>query len=193
MPPSSSKAMPLGSAAPDFELPEPLTGKVWKLADFEGHPALLVTFICNHCPFVVHLKKDIVKLANDYMPRGLAIAAISSNSAVTHPQDGPDFMAEDARTFEYTFPYLYDETQEVARAYGAVCTPEFYLFKKNGNQPFELAYHGQFDDSRPNNNKPITGSDLRQALDCVLSDQPINFAPKPSVGCGIKWHPSENV
>lgn len=119
------EGMPLGSTAPDFELPEPLTGKVWKLADFEGHPALLVTFICNHCPFVVHLKKDIVKLANDYMPRGLAIAAISSNSAVTHPQDGPDFMAEDARTFEYTFPYLYDETQEVARAYGAVALLNF--------------------------------------------------------------------
>lgn len=140
----------------------------------------------------MHLKKDIVKLANDYIPRGLAIAAISSNSTVTFPEDGPDFMAEDARKFEYPFPYLYDETQEVARAYGAVCTPEFYLFKKNGNQPFELAYHGQFDDSRPNNNKPVTGSDLRQALDCILSGQPISSVQKPSVGCSIKWHPSEN-
>ncbi|XP_057814075.1 uncharacterized protein LOC131027988 isoform X3 [Cryptomeria japonica] len=197
-----SKPFLLSSKAPEFQLPEPLTGKVWKLDDFQGHPALLVMFICNHCPFVVHLKKDIVKLANDYMSRrdnldtvqkGLAVVAISSNSTVTHPEDGPDFMAEEAKKFGYQFPYLYDETQEVARAFGAVCTPEFFLFKKDGNQQFELAYHGRFDESRPRNDKPVTGSDIRQAIDCVLNGQPVNSAQKPSVGCSIKWHPSQNV
>ncbi|XP_057833169.2 uncharacterized protein LOC131043947 isoform X2 [Cryptomeria japonica] len=163
-----SKAVPLKSRAPNFELPEPLTGKVWTLEDFEAYPALLVMFICNHCPFVIHLKRDIVKLANDYDRKGLATVAISSNSIVTHPQDGPDFMAEEAKSFDYPFPYLYDE---------------------DGRRPFELSYHGQFDDSRPNNNRPITGRDLRIALDCVLSARPISIPQKPSIGCSIKWHP----
>ncbi|XP_057833171.1 uncharacterized protein LOC131043947 isoform X4 [Cryptomeria japonica] len=146
-------------------------------------------FICNHCPFVIHLKRDIVKLANDYDRKGLATVAISSNSIVTHPQDGPDFMAEEAKSFDYPFPYLYDETQEVAHAFGAACTPDFFIFKKDGRRPFELSYHGQFDDSRPNNNRPITGRDLRIALDCVLSARPISIPQKPSIGCSIKWHP----
>ncbi|XP_011659126.1 uncharacterized protein LOC101213663 isoform X2 [Cucumis sativus] len=146
-------------------------------------------FICNHCPFVIHLKKDIVKLSNFYMKKGLAVVAISSNSVTTHPQDGPEFMAEDAKAFSYPFPYLYDESQEVARDFSAVCTPEFFLFKKDGRRPFELVYHGQFDDSRPSNNKPITGRDLSLALDCVLSGQPVSSVQKPSVGCSIKWHP----
>ncbi|CAB4319663.1 unnamed protein product [Prunus armeniaca] len=133
-------------------IPEPLTGNVWKLEDFESHPALLVMFICNHCPFVKHLKKGIVKLANFYMKKGLAVVAISSNSVATHPQDGPQFMAEEAKLFKYPFPYLYDESQDVARDFGAICTPEFFLFKKDGRRPFELVYHGQFDDSRPSNN-----------------------------------------
>uniref|UniRef100_A0A0D6QXL3 Thioredoxin domain-containing protein n=1 Tax=Araucaria cunninghamii TaxID=56994 RepID=A0A0D6QXL3_ARACU len=184
-----SKAVPLRSRAPHFELPEPLTGKMWSLDDFEGYPALLVMFICNHCPFVKHLKKDIVKLTNEYIKKGLAVVAISSNSTVTHPQDGPEFMAEEAKSFMYPFPYLHDETQEVAQAFGAACTPDFFLFKKDGRRPFELVYHGQFDDSRPNNNKPITGRDLRIALDCVLSGRPVNFPQKPSIGCSIKWHP----
>ncbi|KAH9308160.1 hypothetical protein KI387_036071, partial [Taxus chinensis] len=189
-----SKPVPLSSEAPKFQvgnfvfiyfdcltngLPEPLTGKIWKLDDFQGHPALLVMFICNHCPFVVHLKKGIVKLADDYMPKGLAVMAISSNSSVTHPRDGPDFMAEDAKKLGYQFPYLYDEAQEAARAFGAVCTPDFFLFKKDGNQPFALAYHGRFDESRPRNDKPITGSDIRQAIDCVLSGQPVSAPQKP--------------
>lgn len=149
-------------------------------------------FICNHCPFVIHLKKDIVKLSNYYMGKGLAVVAISSNSVATHPQDGPEFMAEEARLSGYPFPYLYDESQDVAREFGAVCTPEFFLFRKDGRRPFELVYHGQFDDSRPSNNVRVTGRDLSLAIDCVLSGQPVSSVQKPSVGCSIKWHPKTN-
>lgn len=190
---TESKGLSLGFRAPDFELPEPLTGKIWRLSDFDSYPALLVMFICNHCPFVIHLKKDIVKLTNFYMKKGLAVVTISSNSVSTHPQDGPQFMAEEAQLFKYPFPYLYDETQDAARDFGAVCTPEFFLFKKDGRRPFELVYHGQFDDSRPSNNVPITGRDLSLAIDCVLSGQPVSSAQKPSVGCSIKWHPETNI
>ncbi|KAH9619540.1 hypothetical protein KSS87_007836 [Heliosperma pusillum] len=186
---TESNRVSLGFRAPDFELLEPLTGKTWTLEDFEAYPALLVMFICNHCPFVIHLKKSIVKLTEFYMKKGLAVVAISSNSVVTHPQDGPEFMAEDAKVYGYPFPYLYDETQDVARDFGAVCTPEFLLFKKDGRRPFELVYHGQFDDSRPSNNVPITGRDLSMAIDLVLSCQPVKSVQKPSVGCSIKWHP----
>ncbi|XP_058097295.1 uncharacterized protein LOC131242578 isoform X3 [Magnolia sinica] len=162
---TESKGLSVGFRAPDFELPEPLTGKMWKLDDFESYPALL---------------------------KGLAVVAISSNSVATHPQDGPDFMAEEAKLFKYPFPYLYDQSQDVARAFGAVCTPEFFLFKKDGRRPFELFYHGQFDDSRPSNNVPITGRDLSLAIDCVLSGQPLSSRQKPSVGCSIKWHPEKS-
>ncbi|VYS46777.1 unnamed protein product [Arabidopsis thaliana] len=186
---TESAGVKLGARAPNFELPEPLTGNLWKLEDFELYPSLLVMFICNHCPFVIHLKKDIVKLCNFYMKKGLAVVAISSNSVVTHPQDGPEFMAEDAKVFKYPFPYLYDESQEVAREFGAVCTPEFFLYKKDGRRPFELVYHGQFDDSRPSSNSPVTGRDLSLAIDLSLSCQPIPSNQKPSVGCSIKWHP----
>ncbi|KAG8080840.1 hypothetical protein GUJ93_ZPchr0007g3162 [Zizania palustris] len=154
---TESTGAAVGFRAPQFELPEPLTGKLWTLDDFEGNPALLVMFVCNHCPFVKHLKKDTAKLTSFYMEKGLAAVAISSNSIVTHPQDGPEYIAEEAKLFKYAFPYLYDESQEVAKAFGAVCTPEFYLFKKDGRRPFELFYHGQFDDSRPSNNVPVTG------------------------------------
>ncbi|XP_028806792.1 uncharacterized protein LOC114761561 isoform X3 [Neltuma alba] len=157
-----STRVTLGFRAPEFQLPEPLTGKTWKLEDFEGYPALL---------------------------KGLAVIAISSNSVTTHPQDGPEFMAEEAKLFNYPFPYLYDETQDAARDFGAVCTPEFYLFKKDGRRPFELVYHGQFDDSRPNSNVPVTGRDLSLAIDRVLSGQPVPSDQKPSMGCSIKWHP----
>ncbi|XP_021771641.1 uncharacterized protein LOC110735765 isoform X2 [Chenopodium quinoa] len=185
---TESTGVSLGFRAPDFQLPEPLTGKTWTLQDFEAYPALLVMFICNHCPFVIHLKKDIVKLSKFYM-KGLAVVAISSNSVVTHPQDGPEFMAEEAKFYSYPFPYLYDKSQDVAHDFGAVCTPEFFLFKKEGRRPFELVYHGQFDDSRPSNNVPITGRDLSMAIDSVLSGQPVSVHQKPSVGCSIKWHP----
>ncbi|KMT19462.1 hypothetical protein BVRB_1g010900 isoform C [Beta vulgaris subsp. vulgaris] len=191
---TESEGVPLGFRAPDFQLLEPLTGKIWTLQDFEVYPALLVMFICNHCPFVIHLKKDFVKLSNFYIKKGLAVVAISSNSVVTHPQDGPEFMAEEAKVYGYPFPYLYDEhswyqSQDVARDFEAVCTPEFFLFKKDGRRPFELVYHGQFDDSRPRNNVAITGRDLSMAIDSVLSGQPVNPVQKPSVGCSIKWHP----
>ncbi|XP_047178659.1 uncharacterized protein LOC124845587 [Vigna umbellata] len=188
---TESKGVTLGFRAPQFELPEPLTGKVWTLEDFEAYPALLVMFLCNHCPFVKHLKKDIVKLTKFFMEKGLAVVAISSNSVATHPQDGPEFMAEDAKMFKYPFPYLYDESQDVAQDFGAVCTPEFFLFKKAGRRPFELVYHGQFDDSRPSNNVPVTGRDLSLAIDRVLSGQPVPSVQKPSVGCSIKWHPEK--
>ncbi|XP_078434123.1 thioredoxin superfamily protein [Wolffia australiana] len=187
-----STGVDLGFRAPYFELPEPLSGKTWTLDDFEGYPGLLVMFICNHCPFVVHLKKDIVKLANFYMKKGLAVVAISSNSTATHPQDGPNFMAEEAKSLDYPFPYLFDETQDVARAFGAVCTPEFFLFKKDGRRPFELFYHGQFDDSRPRNGVPVTGRDLSAAIDACLSGQQPPSKQKPSIGCSIKWHPERS-
>ncbi|MCO5562152.1 hypothetical protein L7F22_015778 [Adiantum nelumboides] len=148
-----------------------------------------VMFICNHCPFVVHLKMELVKLANDYLPKGVGIVAISANSIKTHPQDGPDIMAREAEELGYPFPYLYDETQETARAYCATCTPDFFLYKKDGRRPFELVYHGQFDDSRPANNRPTTGRDLRSALDCLLSGLSVSPVQKPSIGCSIKWHP----
>ncbi|KAL9245097.1 hypothetical protein vseg_018788 [Gypsophila vaccaria] len=186
---TESKGVSLGFRAPDFSLSEPLTGKTWTLQDFEEYPALLVMFICNHCPFVIHLKKGIVQLTNFYMKKGLAVVAISSNSVVTHPQDGPEFMAEEAKVYGYPFPYLYDESQDAALDFGAVCTPEFLLFKKDGRRPFELVYHGQFDDSRPRNNVPVTGRDLSMAIDAVLSGQRVTPDQKPSVGCSIKWHP----
>ncbi|KAL6897310.1 hypothetical protein ACP4OV_007006 [Aristida adscensionis] len=213
-----STGVAVGFRAPQFELPEPLTGKLWTLDDFDGNPALLVMFLSNHCPFVKHLKRDIAKLTAFYMEKGLGAVAISSNSIATHPQvqlqplktvpflehlqqltknrlpmhwvlDGPEPMAEEAKLFNYPFPYLYDESQEVAKAFGAVCTPEFFLFKKDGRRPFELFYHGQFDDSRPSNNVPVTGRDLSRAIDCALSGQELTFVQKPSVGCSIKWHP----
>ncbi|PKA62364.1 hypothetical protein AXF42_Ash009249 [Apostasia shenzhenica] len=189
---TESTSSSLGSRAPFLKLPEPLTGKVWKLDDFESYPALLVMFICNHCPFVKHLKIDIVKLSNFYMKKGVAVVAISANSITTHPQDGPKFMADEAKIYNYPFPYLFDESQDVARAFRAVCTPEFFLYRKEGRRPFELFYHGQFDDSRPGNNTPVTGRDLSLAIDCVLSGQQLTSLQKPSVGCSIKWHPNKS-
>eukprot|EP00850_Spirogloea_muscicola_P004308 SM000018S03673 [mRNA] locus=s18:751648:753651:+ [translate_table: standard] len=186
---TESQSLAMGARAPHFELVEPLTCKTWTLEDFESHPALLVMFICNHCPYVVHLKRDIVALAEEYMRKGLAVVAISSNSVQTHPQDGPTEMAREAQELRYPFPYLFDETQEVARAYQAACTPDFYVFRKDGRRPFELAYHGQFDDSRPRSGRPVTGSDLRAALDCVLSSRPVSQMQRPSIGCSIKWAP----
>ncbi|GJP54582.1 hypothetical protein CLOM_g13654 [Closterium sp. NIES-68] len=187
---TESQPLALGTRAPDFTLVEPLTGKTWSLSDFDGHPALLVMFICNHCPFVVHIKSQLVALGSEYISKhGLGVVAISANSALTHPQDGPYKMAEEAKQFNFPFPYLYDETQEVAKAYQAACTPDFFLFKKDGRRPFELAYHGQLDDSRPSNGRPVTGKDLRNALDCVLSGRAVTAPQKRSIGCNIKWAP----
>eukprot|EP00877_Chromochloris_zofingiensis_P011017 jgi/Chrzof1/6169/Cz17g14040.t1 len=183
---TESADLPIGAQAPDFTLPEPLTGNMIKLADLTSNSkATLVMFICNHCPFVVHLKGAIASLAKEYQSKGVAVVAISSNSTQSHPQDGPDKMSEDAKANGYTFPYLYDESQEVAKAYKAACTPEFYVF----NAGLQLVYHGQFDDSRPKNNAPVTGADLRPALDAVLATGSYNGKSKPSIGCNIKWHP----
>ncbi|KAJ7564320.1 hypothetical protein O6H91_02G012900 [Diphasiastrum complanatum] len=186
----ASNTLSMGSVAPPFKLPEPLTGKIWSVPqDFEGAASLLVMFLCNHCPYVVHLKADIVKLTNEYLEKGVAAVAVSSNSVKTYPEDGPEYMAEDAKQYGYKFPYLYDETQDVAKAYGAVCTPEFFVFKKGSSGLFELEYHGRFDDSRPRSNTPITGRDIRAALDAILSGKPVTTYQYNSVGCGIKWHP----
>ncbi|OMO88143.1 Alkyl hydroperoxide reductase subunit C/ Thiol specific antioxidant [Corchorus capsularis] len=174
---TESQGVSLGFRAPDFEPQAYPKENVIRVGDIGS--VFRVMFICNHCPFVKLLKKDIVKLSNFYMKKGLAVVAISSNSVVTHPQDGPQFMAEEAKLYKYPFPYLYDETQDVARDFGAVCTPEFFLFKKDGRRPFELVYHGQFDDSRPSNDVPVTGRDLSLAIDSVLSGQPVSSIQKP--------------
>ncbi len=174
----------LGTKAPHFSLPD-TRGKTVKLADFDGAPALLVMFICNHCPFVKHVAKQLAALSRDYKAKKAAIVAISSNDAKSHPEDAPPKMAEEAKAQGYTFPYLHDETQEVAKAYGAACTPDFFLY--DGKR--RLVYRGQLDDSRPGNGIPVTGADLRAALDAVLAGRPVPAKQKPSIGCNIKWKP----
>ncbi len=176
----------LGTKAPDFSLPNTnpqAGGETVDSKDFDGAPALLVAFICNHCPYVVHIRDEFVKFAREYQAKGLAVVAISANDVTTHPQDGPEHMTEYAEKYGYSFPYLYDESQDVAKAYDAACTPDLYLF----NSDRELVYRGQFDNSRPNSGRPVTGKDLRTAVDAVLSGQPVPSDQKPSVGCNIKW------
>jgi peroxiredoxin len=180
----NSTMLPLGTAAPDFRLPDTTQGKSVSLADFKGKP-LLVAFICNHCPYVKHIRSGLAQLGRDYGARGVAIVGISSNSVETHPQDGPKEMTKEAKDAGYTFPYLYDESQAVAKSYRAACTPDFYLFDKD----HRLIYRGQFDDSRPGNGLPVTGKDLRAALDAVLAGQAASSNQKPSIGCNIKWKP----
>lgn len=182
MPPTPSTMVALGTPAPSFSLPDP-NGNTFQLEDFADAPALLVMFICNHCPFVKHLRSSLTDFAREYQQRGVAIIAINSNDATAYPEDSPEKMAEEARSAGYTFPYLYDETQEIARAFNAACTPDFFLYDKDR----KLVYRGQFDDSRPGNNIPVTGEDLRAALDAVLAGQPVPENQKPSIGCNIKW------
>ena len=179
--------LPLGSAAPDFALPD-TTGRIVRLADFQKAPALVVAFICNHCPYVKHLRKGLADFGRDCISREVAIVAISSNDAENYPADGPVKMAEEARAAGYCFPYLYDESQSVAKAYRAACTPDFYLF--NAGQ--KLVYRGQFDDSRPGNGAPVTCKDLRDALEAVLSGRAGAALQKPSIGCNIKWKPGNS-
>jgi peroxiredoxin len=179
--PSTMK--PLGTPAPDFALPD-TDGRTVSLSDFEGR-ALLVMFICNHCPFVQHIRGGLAQLGRDYAERPLGIVAISANDVESHPADGPEKMAEEVKTAGYTFPYLYDETQEVAKAYGAACTPDFFLF----DGEHRLVYRGQFDPSRPGNDVPVTGTDLRAALQAVLAGEPALPEQTPSIGCNIKWKP----
>jgi peroxiredoxin len=172
----------LGTRAPAFRLPDP-AGKLHSLDDFAGQSGLLVMFICNHCPFVKHIRHGLAQFARDYATRGLAIVAINSNDVASYPEDSPAKMAEETTRFGYVFPYLYDETQEVAHAYGAACTPDFFLFDK----AHSLVYRGQFDDSRPSNGKPVTGADLRAAAEAVLAGKAVAQNQRPSVGCNIKW------
>lgn len=179
-----STMLPLGTIAPDFSLPD-TTGKTVSLADFANAPALLVAFICNHCPYVKHIQRGFADFAREYQPRGLAIVAINANDVQNYPDDSPARMAQEARRAGYTFPYLFDETQAVAKAYRAACTPDFFLFDRQRR----LVYRGQFDGSRPGNNVPVTGSDLRRAADAALSGQPVPADQKPSMGCNIKWKP----
>ncbi len=180
----NSTMLPLGTAAPDFRLPD-TRGEMVSRADFQSAAALLVMFICNHCPYVKHLRAGLVALAKDYQPRGAAIVAINANDADAYPADSPRRMAEEARAAGFTFPYLYDATQEVALAYRAACTPDFFLFDADG----KLAYRGQFDGSRPGSQTPVTGKDLRAALDAVLAGRPAPAQQTPSLGCNIKWRP----
>ena len=180
---TASIMLPLGTPAPDFSLPEPMTGKTVSLDDFQDTPALLVMVICNHCPFVKHIRQGLVQFARDYQAKGLAIVAISANDAANYPDDSPAKMAEEAKAFGYPFPYLHDESQTVAKAYHAACTPDFFLFDAGR----KLVYRGQFDGSRPGNKVPVTGSDLRAAADALLAGRPVPSAQQPSIGCNIKW------
>lgn len=180
-----STMLELGTEAPDFSLHDALTGDKISLDDFEKSKALLVIFICNHCPYVKNIKKGLVELAHDYSDEELSVVAISSNDVGKYPEDGPEKMAEDARNFEYPFPYLFDESQEVAKDYKAACTPDLFLFDEDR----KLVYRGQFDDSRPGNDKPVTGKDLREAIDLLLEDGSVVEDQTPSMGCNIKWKP----
>jgi peroxiredoxin len=180
----NSTMLPLGTEAPDFRLPDTI-GKTVSLSTFNGAPALLIVFMCNHCPYVKHIRSGLAQLARDYQTRGVAILGISSNDVANYPADSPAKMAEESKAAGYTFPYLYDETQSVAKAYRAACTPDIFLF----DQDQRLAYRGQMDDSRPGNGVPVTGKDLRAALDAILAGKAVSPAQKPSIGCNIKWKP----
>lgn len=175
---------PLGTVAADFELPD-VKGTLVSIKDFSDEAALLVMFICNHCPFVKHVRAELARLGRDYSPRDVAIVAINSNDVVNYPEDSPNKMAEVASEAGYCFPYLIDESQAVARAYRAACTPDFFLFGRSHG----LVYRGQLDDSRPGNGLPVTGMDLRAALDGLLAGKSPTIEQKPSLGCNIKWKP----
>ena len=177
-----STMMPLGTAAPDFSLVN-FDGTTVGLNDFQQAPALLVMFICNHCPFVKHIADELARLGQEYQSRGVGIVAISSNDVSTHPQDSPEQMVHEAEARGYVFPYLFDEDQTVAKAYRAACTPDFFLF--DGDK--KLVYRGQLDSSRPQSDIPVTGEDLRAALDAVLAGEPVTAEQTPSLGCNIKW------
>ena len=180
----NSTMLPVGTKAPDFKLPA-TGGKMVSLGDFKNAAALLIVFMCNHCPYVKHIRAGLAQLARDYQSRGLALVGINSNDVANYPQDSPAKMAEEAKSAGYIFPYLYDETQGVAKAYNAACTPDIYLFDRDQR----LVYRGQFDESRPGNHIPVTGKDLRAAIEAVLAGKPAPTDQKPSIGCNIKWKP----
>lgn len=178
-----SNMLPLGTVAPDFKLLDTITDKMMRRSDLQSTTATAIMFICNHCPFVKHVQHELVRLAKDFQPRGISFVAISSNDVSEYPDDSPQRMREVAKEFGYPFPYLYDETQQVAKAYQAACTPDFYVFDRD----LKCVYRGQLDDSRPGNGIPVTGKDLRAALDNILQSKPVNVNQKPSMGCNIKW------
>ena len=178
-----SRMLPVGTPAARFTLRDAVSGRTVALEDFASSPVLLIAFVCNHCPFVKHILDDFVAFARDLGPRGLAVVAISSNDVESYPDDAPAEMARIATLKRFTFPYLYDDSQQVAKAYQAICTPDFFLFDRNR----QLAYRGQFDGSRPGNNIPVTGSDLRTAAEALLRGSPVPAEQTPSVGCSIKW------
>jgi len=180
---TESTMLELGTTAPDFALPDAVSGKTFRRDDFRGQKALLVMFICTHCPYVKHIEKGLAQLGADYAAKPFAIVAISSNDVATHPADSPAGMKQQAETYGFNFPYLYDETQAVAHAYKAACTPDFFLFDEN----FKLVYRGEFDRSRPGNGVKVTGEDLRAAIDAALAGKPPLQDQRPSIGCNIKW------
>ena len=180
---TASNPFPIGTLAPNFELLDTKTDQTMRLSDLKGEKGTAIFFICNHCPFVVHVNEELVRIANEYSAKGIGFIAISINNIETHPQDGPDFMKKHAEAQRYPFPYLYDETQEVAKAYDAACTPDLYLFDAD----MKATYHGQLDDSRPGNDIPVTGNDFRHAMDMLLEGKENTQSQKPSIGCGIKW------
>ena len=174
--------LPLGTPAPDFQLPD-TDGKIVSLASFKDRAALVIVFMCNHCPYVVHLRGGLAQFARDYAEKNVGLVGINANDAKNYPADGPAKMKDEVKTAGYTFPYLYDEKQAVAKAYRAACTPDFFLFDRGRR----LVYRGQFDASRPGNGLPVTGKDLRAALDAVLAGKPTSEFQAPSMGCNIKW------
>lgn len=180
---TESNMLPLGTLAPDFTLPDTVSGKELSLTDIKGENATVIVFSCNHCPFVIHINDELVRVANDYASKGVNFVAISSNDVENYPMDAPDKMTELAKSAGYTFPYLYDESQAVAKAYDAACTPDIYVF----NAASKLVYRGRLDGARPGNDIPLTGEDLRAALDTVLQGEEIATPQIPSAGCNIKW------
>jgi len=180
---TASTMLPLGTEAPSFSLGDSVTGKTVSPAEVKGQKGLLVMFICNHCPYVQHVLPEVTRLTAEYQPRGIGVIAVNSNDLGEYPQDGPEHMKALAEQEGWRFPFAFDETQEVAKAFGAACTPDFYLFDGG----LRLVYRGQFDDSRPRSGIPVTGADLRSALDALLAGKPVASEQKPSLGCNIKW------
>lgn len=186
---TSSTMLPLGTIAPNFTLNDAVSGNLLNLMQLKSDKATVVMFICNHCPFVKHIQAELVELAKDYQKKGIAFIAISANDPIDYPEDAPEQMAKVATACAYPFPYLFDATQEIAKAYHAVCTPDFFIFDKD----LKCVYRGQFDDSRPGKDIPVTGKDISNALDNILAEKPVSQEQKPSIGCNIKWKKSDLI